>query len=183
LNFTPNSTEAESDSLAFAGVAVDGQIVHAVQPTETGVTALDGGDAGPVPTALLAVTVNVYEVPFVSPDTFALVAGGFPVTLTGLCAVVPTNGVTVYLVIALPPSEGTDQLTTAFAWPGVAVTLVGASGAVGGVVLGAKVTSTQKLRALVLLVGNALVVVVMNTPFPVLPEFRRAWSGGLSTRL
>jgi hypothetical protein len=37
--------------------------------TVTGVTALDGDDAGPVPTAFVAVTVKVYEVPFVSPVT------------------------------------------------------------------------------------------------------------------
>jgi hypothetical protein len=39
-----------------------------------GVTALDGDDAGPVPTALVAVTVKVYEVPFVSPVTVQVVA-------------------------------------------------------------------------------------------------------------
>src|SRR5438552_17790441 len=32
-----------------------------------GVTALEGDEAAPVPTALVAVTVKVYEVPFVSP--------------------------------------------------------------------------------------------------------------------
>jgi hypothetical protein len=38
-----------------------------------GVTALDGADGGPVPAALLARTVNVYDVPFVSPVTTAVV--------------------------------------------------------------------------------------------------------------
>src|SRR2546430_7161894 len=36
-----------------------------------GVTAPDGSEAGPVPSALLAVTVNVYAVPLVSPGTTA----------------------------------------------------------------------------------------------------------------
>jgi hypothetical protein len=35
--------------------------------TVAGVTALDADDAEPVPTALVAVTVNVYETPFVRP--------------------------------------------------------------------------------------------------------------------
>ena len=37
----------------------------------TGTTALEAAEAGPVPTAFVAVTVNVYEVPFVSPVTVA----------------------------------------------------------------------------------------------------------------
>ena len=37
--------------------------------TVAGVTALDGLLAGPVPTLLVAVTVKVYVVPFVSPVT------------------------------------------------------------------------------------------------------------------
>jgi hypothetical protein len=32
-------------------------------------TALDGADGGPVPTAFVAVTMNVYDVPFVRPVT------------------------------------------------------------------------------------------------------------------
>ena len=54
-----------------------------------GVTAFDGADAGPVPTALVPATVNVYVVPFVSPVTVVDVAGGLPLTVTGGCAVVP----------------------------------------------------------------------------------------------
>ena len=37
-----------------------------------GVTAFDGADAGLGPTALVALTVNVYEVPLVRPVTMAL---------------------------------------------------------------------------------------------------------------
>jgi len=37
--------------------------------TVPGVTEFDGAEAGPVPTALVAVTVKVYAVPFASPVT------------------------------------------------------------------------------------------------------------------
>jgi hypothetical protein len=40
-----------------------------------GVTAFDAADGGPVPTLLLAVTVNVYGVPFASPVTLIDVQG------------------------------------------------------------------------------------------------------------
>ena len=70
--------------------------------------------------------------PLVSPVTVAEVAGGLPVTVTGVCAVEPMYGVTVYLVIALPPLlDGAVQLTVAAVLPAVAVTPVGAPGAVG----------------------------------------------------
>ena len=62
--------------------------------TAEGTPQLDGADAGPVPTALVAATVNVYAVPLVNPVTVVVVAGGFPDTVTGVCAVDPTNGVT-----------------------------------------------------------------------------------------
>ena len=38
-----------------------------------GVTALDGAEAGPVPAAFVAVTVNVYDVPLTRPDIAAVV--------------------------------------------------------------------------------------------------------------
>ena len=95
MNFTPTSVDDGSASSGVDGVADAGQIVHAAQLTAAGVTAFDAAEAGPVPTALVAVTVNVYAVPLVSPLTVALVAGGLPVTVVGVCAVVPMNGVTV----------------------------------------------------------------------------------------
>ena len=55
-----------------------------------GVTALEGEDSGPVPIAFVADTVNVYAVPLVRPVTVAVVAGGFPVTVTAVCFVEPT---------------------------------------------------------------------------------------------
>ena len=45
-----------------------------------------------------------------------------------VCATAPTNGVTVYDVIGLPPSTGATQLTVADASPADAATPVGASG-------------------------------------------------------
>ena len=60
----------------------------------------------------------------------AEVAGGLPDTVTGVCAAEPTYGVTVYLVITLPPLLGAVQITVAEALPPVADTPVGAVGAV-----------------------------------------------------
>ena len=40
----------------------------------TGVTAFDAADDPDVPTAFVAVTVNVYDVPFTNPDTVTDVA-------------------------------------------------------------------------------------------------------------
>ena len=57
--------------------------------TAPGVTALDGAEAVPVPRELVAVTLNVYAVPLVSPVTVAVLAGGEPVTVTGVPAVDP----------------------------------------------------------------------------------------------
>jgi hypothetical protein len=60
-----------------------------------GVAGFDGADAGPAPTPLLAVTLNVYVVPFVRPLTVTVAAGGDPLAVVADCAVEPTNGVTV----------------------------------------------------------------------------------------
>ena len=86
---------------------------------------ITGGDAselGLVPTAFVAVTVNVYAVFWVN-----------PVIVTEVLAVVaitsPGSDVTVYSVIGLPPSEaGAVHETVASLSPGVADKLVGASG-------------------------------------------------------
>ena len=90
LNRTPTSIDAVSLSEGLAGTAVDGQIVQELHVVvAAGVTAADGADAGPVPTLLVAVTVNVYAVPFVRPLTVALVGAGLPVTVSGVPAVWP----------------------------------------------------------------------------------------------
>ena len=48
-----------------------------------GVTLLEGADAGPVPTELVAVTVKVYAVPLVSPVTVIGLADPLAVRLPG----------------------------------------------------------------------------------------------------
>jgi hypothetical protein len=60
--------------------------------TVEGVAAAEAVDAAPVPDAFVAVTVNVYAVPFVRP----VIVHGFTNTHdTGVCAVVEMYGVTV----------------------------------------------------------------------------------------
>jgi hypothetical protein len=92
----------------------------------TGVTELDADDAGDVPIAFVAVTVNVYEVPLVKPPTEIGDEEPLAVTPPGL-------DVTVKLVIAEPPLfAGAEKATDAVCdvTPDVALTPVGASGAV-----------------------------------------------------
>ena len=57
-----------------------------------GVAAAEAVDAAPVPDAFVAVTVNVYAVPFVRPE---IVQGFTRTHETGVCAVVEMYGVTV----------------------------------------------------------------------------------------
>jgi len=83
-----------------------------------------------------------------------LVAGGFPVIVVAVCAVVPMNGVIVYEVIALPLLAGAVHDTVAEVLPDVAVTPVGAPGAVAGV--------TEFDAADALPVPTALVAVTVN---------------------
>ena len=87
-----------------------------------GVTAFEGTEAGPVPAALVAVTVNVYPVPFVNPVTVI----GLPVPLA---VSPPGDDVTVYEVIVVPPLEaGASKLTVACPSPALAAAPVGAEG-------------------------------------------------------
>jgi hypothetical protein len=129
----PFDTGADHDTVAwpFPGVAV---AFDGAPGTLAGVTAFDAADCDPVPIAFVAATLKVYDVPFVSPATVVVVAGGLPVTVVTGCAVVPMYGVTVYDVIALPPFDaGAVHDTVAWPEPPVAVTFVGAPGAAPGV--------------------------------------------------
>jgi hypothetical protein len=95
------------------------------------VTPLEAADAGPVPTAFVAVTVNVYAVPLARPFTVIDVQGAaqVPVMPEG-------DDVAVNSVIAAPPFEaGALKLTLAWPLPAVAVPIVGAPGTVIGVTL------------------------------------------------
>jgi hypothetical protein len=119
---------------AASYVPVLGRVIVVDPPPVTAVNANNGAsgviealaaDASDVPTAFVAVTVNVYDVPFDK-----------PVTVNGLDAPVavkpPGLDVTVKLVIAEPPlfaGAENETLDCAFC-PPVAVTPVGGSGLV-----------------------------------------------------
>ena len=68
--------------------------------TAAGVAAADGADATPVPMGLVAVTVNVYGEPLVSPVTVQVVAP--PVAVQVL---LPGDDVTLYWVMVSPPLD------------------------------------------------------------------------------
>ncbi len=92
-----------------------------------GTTELLVADCVLVPRALLAVTVNVYVVPFESP---VIVIGDEPPVAVNP----PMFDDTVYVVIADPPLlAGALNEIVASPFPRTAVTLVGASGVVAGV--------------------------------------------------
>ena len=76
-----------------------------------------------VPFAVVAVTVNVYAVPFVKPVTVIGLDEPVPVMLPG-------EEVTVYPVIDDPPVAPAVNVTEACAFPPVAVPIVGACGTV-----------------------------------------------------
>jgi hypothetical protein len=83
-----------------------------------------------VPTAFVAVTVNVYEVPFVKPVTLIV-----PEPACDIVPVIPPGlDVAVYPVITDPPlSTGAVKETKALSVPpAVAVPIVGAPGTVLG---------------------------------------------------
>jgi hypothetical protein len=84
-------------------------------------------EAALVPTALVAVTVKVYVVPFVKPVTVKGEAPPVAVKPPGL-------DVTVYEVMADPPLvTGAEKVIVASPLPLVAVPIVGAPGTVAGV--------------------------------------------------
>ncbi len=86
-------------------------------------------DAALVPTALVAVTEQVYAVPLARPVTVSGEAGPDAENPPGL-------QVAVYEVMGDPPSlAGAVNATVACALPGVAVPIVGAPGTVAGVTL------------------------------------------------
>jgi hypothetical protein len=97
------------------------------------VTELEAADAAEVPTALVAVTVNVYAVPLVSPVIVAVDRLPATVTMIPLGFVPSGLDLTVYPVIAeLPLFVGAVHVTIAEVFPPVAVPMVGAPGIVGG---------------------------------------------------
>lgn len=108
-------------------VMTDCRVAPALAVTEVGAPGLPAvvaeaeAEAADVPFELVAVTVNVYEVPFANEVTVQLV-----VAVVQVC---PPLEVTVYPVIEEPPSLGAVQVTTDCAVAlDVAATLVGALG-------------------------------------------------------
>jgi hypothetical protein len=90
----PSDDGADHDNATWPLPAVPLTLVGAVGTVAgaEGVTADDAADCTPVPTALIAATVNVYAVPFDNPVTVKFVAAE-PVS-TGPCATPPMYGVT-----------------------------------------------------------------------------------------
>jgi hypothetical protein len=86
-----NDTEADCDAIYYTATTFVG-----APGTPDGVTELDGADSGPLPTEFVACTVNVYEVPFVSPVTTIGDVAPLAVKPPGVL-------VTVYPVIGEPP--------------------------------------------------------------------------------
>ena len=107
----------------FPAVAVP---ITGAAGTPAGVTEFDAADAAPVPTLLVAFTVKVYAVPFVSPAT--IIGEAVPVPVNP-----PGEDVTVYPVIAAPFAAGAVKAIEAEALPAVAVPMTGASGTAAGV--------------------------------------------------
>jgi hypothetical protein len=68
--------------------------IGSISPSDSGVTELDALEAGDVPVLLDAVTVKVYEVPFVKPE---IVIGDAPVPVRDPGEEVAVN------VVAVPP--------------------------------------------------------------------------------
>jgi hypothetical protein len=116
--------------------------------TVAGTTVLLVPEATLVPTALVAVTVKVYVVPFVKPVTVKGEAPPVAVKPPGL-------DVTVYEVIAEPPSlTGGVNVIVASPFPRTAETEVGGPGTATGV--------TELLALEAELVPTALVAVTVN---------------------
>lgn len=125
----PSLAGADHETVALRSAADAVTFVGAggTRALTVGVTAFERADDGPVPTALVAATVNVYAVPLERPLTVTLVARK---TVFGVCASSPMYGVTMYEVMALPPFAGALQVTVALSSPALAVTPVGAAGLV-----------------------------------------------------
>src|SRR5690349_17239488 len=119
-----NTAAVRSPAVRCSFVGAPGTAIVAA----AGLTAGDGNDADPVPVALVAVTVNVYEVPLVSPATFT-----YPSRRKSEAEIVvrcPPEDSTVYRVTGEPPSAiGWVQTTYANPSPAFADTRSGAAGA------------------------------------------------------
>jgi hypothetical protein len=141
----PLNAGADHERLAEPFPAAPARFVGASGIVD-GVVALLAVDAVLVPFAFVAVTVNVYAVPFVRP---VIVIGDDPPV-----AVAPVFEVTVYLVIVEPPLLGALNEIVAVPFPLVAVTFVGVPGGPEG--------TTELLVPDDVLVPTAFVAVTVN---------------------
>src|SRR5664280_1098107 len=120
-------------ALALPGVALSP--VGAAGAVAAGVT-LAAAEGAPVPTLLTARTATWSVVPLIRSVIVPVSVDPLVVVVSG-CQVVPSVEYS-YPVTAEPPSEGAVKVTVALALPGVALSPVGAAGAVAaGVTLAA----------------------------------------------
>ena len=107
----PEPPDVLSVILSFIHIS---DALDTIRGTIAAVTDADGLDASEVPAAFVAVTVNVYEVPAVSPVTVI-----WPEPARDRVAVPPAGlEVAVYVVIGEPPSvEGAVNVTVAVVGP------------------------------------------------------------------
>ena len=65
--------ETTEEPVAFADETEVAETLDGAPGGPTGTTAIEATDATPVPAEFIAVTVNVYDVPFVRPETVHVV--------------------------------------------------------------------------------------------------------------
>jgi hypothetical protein len=123
----PPSADATHDTVASPLPAVTDGAAGA-DGTVRGVTELDEADGDPEPRAFAAVTVNVYDVPFVNPDTVHDASDVSHVAPSG-------DASTVYSVMGEPLAAGATHVTVTDCDAGVTALIVGASGTPNGVVV------------------------------------------------
>ena len=124
---------------------------------KVGVTAEDAADADDVPSALVAVEVNVYAVPLISPVTVH--EPDDPVTVH---VSPPGEAVTVYEV-GVPPVDGATTVTVAEAFPGTAVGVPGAPGGLRGIT-GAEIADCADVPTELVAVAENVYVVPLVSP-------------------
>jgi len=118
-----------------------------------GMTGFDGFDWGPTPMPFVAVTVNVYVVPFFRPAT--VIALAVPTAVAP-----PGDATTAYWLIGDQGERGAVNPTTAKPAPATAVTFVGARGSGAGVIGPVGFDGLLVPRSLV-----AVTVIVYGVPF------------------
>jgi hypothetical protein len=78
-----------SPGVADTPVGAPGAVSPVGGADDVGVTGGEGVESGLVPAVLVALTRKVYAVPLVRAVKLAVVGAGLPVTVLGVCALVP----------------------------------------------------------------------------------------------